>query len=102
MVENRLWAKSEFLKGKKLHHSPIRFIQECLQRKIVRISYVATRKNISDMMTKQSSGPQFISHREFSLGYVNTFAGVDTFAGVALPLRGCCRLAPQIWYELDH
>ena len=62
----------------------VRFIQECVQRKIVRISYVATRKNISDMMTKQSVGPQFISHRDFTLGYVDSFAGVDTFAGTAL------------------
>ena len=42
----------------------VRFIQECVQHKLVRFSYVATRKNISDVMTKQSVGPQFISHRE--------------------------------------
>ena len=62
----------------------VRFIQECVQRKIVRISYVATRKNISDKMTKQSVGQPFISHRDFTLGYVDSFAGVNTFAGTAL------------------
>ena len=62
----------------------VRFIQECVQRKIVSISYVTARKNISDMMTKQSVGPQFISHRDFTLGYVDSFPGVDTFAGTAL------------------
>ena len=61
------------------------FIQECAQRKIVRISYVATRKNISDMMTKLSAGTQIISHHDLTtLGYVDSFAGVDTFAGTAL------------------
>ena len=46
----------------------VRFLQECVQHKIVRLTYITTRKNISDMMTKQSSGPQFIAHRDFTMG----------------------------------
>ncbi len=42
----------------------VRFLQECVQHKIVRLTYVATRtgKNVSDMMTKQSNGPVFRAH----------------------------------------
>ena len=49
----------------------VRFLQECVQRKIVRLSYINTHKNISDMMTKQSSGPQFKAHRDFVMGYTD-------------------------------
>ncbi len=37
----------------------VRFLQECVQHKIVRRTYAATRENGADMMTKQSNGPQF-------------------------------------------
>ena len=40
----------------------VRFLQECVQHKIIRLTYVATCKNVSDMITKQSNGPQFKAH----------------------------------------
>ena len=69
----------------------VRFLQECVQYKIVRLSYVSTRKNISDMMTKQSSGQQFTAHRDFALGYADNIVTDDIFAGLAIRLRRRCR-----------
>jgi len=65
----------------------VRFLQECVKHKIVRMIYVGTRKNISDMMTKQSVGQQFKAHRDFTLGYVDEVVADNTFAGTALRLR---------------
>lgn len=65
----------------------VRFLQECVKHKIVRLTYVGTRKNISDMMTKQSNGQQFKAHRDFTLGYVDEVIPDNTFAGTALRLR---------------
>ena len=49
----------------------VRFLQECVQRRIVRLSYINTHKNISDMMTKQSNRPQFKAHRDCVMGYTD-------------------------------
>jgi hypothetical protein len=67
----------------------VRFLQECVQHKIIRLTYVATRKNVSDMMTKQSNGPQFNlkAHRDFVLGCAHDAAASAPFAGVAV--RSC-------------
>jgi len=46
----------------------VRFLQECVQRKIIMIAYIKTIKNIADIMTKQSAGPQFAQHRDYALG----------------------------------
>ena len=46
----------------------VRFLQECVQRKIIMITYIKTSKNIADIMTKQSAGPQFAQHRDYALG----------------------------------
>jgi hypothetical protein len=42
----------------------VRFLQECVQRGIIMITYIKTSKNIADIMTKQSAGPQFAQHRD--------------------------------------
>jgi hypothetical protein len=65
----------------------VRFLQECVKHKIVRLIYVGTRKNISDMMTMQSNGQQLKAHRDFTLGYVDEVIADNTFAGTALRLR---------------
>ncbi len=52
----------------------VRFLQECVQHNIIRLTYVAKRKNVSGMMTKQSNGPQFKAHRDFVLGYADDVA----------------------------
>ena len=69
----------------------VRFLQECVQHKIIRLTYVATRKNVSDMMTKQSNGPQFKAHRDFVLGYADDVVASAPFSGVAVRRRrrGC-------------
>ena len=51
----------------------VRFIQECVQRKIIMISYIKTSKNIADIMTKQSAGPQFVRHHDYAQGYLDFF-----------------------------
>jgi hypothetical protein len=68
----------------------VRFRQECVQHKI-RLTYVATRKNVADMMPKQSNGPQFKTHRDFVLGYDDDVAAFAPLAGVAVRRRrrGC-------------
>ena len=65
----------------------VRFLQECVQRKIVRLSYINTHKNISDMMTKQSSGPQFKAHRDFVMGYTDIVVSHSASASFAVRVR---------------
>ncbi len=48
----------------------VRFIQVCVQRQIILIAYIKTNKDIADIMTKQSAGPQFAQHREYALGII--------------------------------
>ena len=75
----------------------VRFLQECVQHRIVRLSYISTHKNISDMMTKQSSGPLFKAHRDFAIGYTDAFALVDSVvAGVAIRARRRRRLRLRV------
>jgi hypothetical protein len=49
----------------------VRFLQECVQRKIILLAYVKTCKNISDIMTKQSTGLQFKQHRDYCMGILD-------------------------------
>jgi hypothetical protein len=46
----------------------VRFLQEYVQLIIILLVYIETGKNISDIMTKQSPGPQFIQHRNYTMG----------------------------------
>ena len=41
----------------------VQFIQECVRRKMILLASIRTYQSISDIMAKQSTGPQF---REFS------------------------------------
>jgi hypothetical protein len=63
----------------------VRFLQECVQRKIILLAYIKTSKNIADIMTKQSAGPQFAQHRDYALGLIDAISAV--FAAVAAILR---------------
>ncbi len=66
----------------------VRFIQECVQSKILMISYIKTSKNIADIMTKQSAGPQFVQHRDYALGYLDAInTGVAAVAEVWRRIR---------------
>ena len=47
----------------------VRFLQECVRNKIVLLVYIKTCKNLADIMTKQSTGPQFLL--EYALGNIN-------------------------------
>ena len=48
----------------------VRFLQECVRNKIVLLVYIKTCKNLADIITKQSTGPQFRQHRDYALGYI--------------------------------
>ena len=54
----------------------VRFLQEFVQRGIIMIAYIKTCRNISDIMTKQSAGPQFAQHRDYSLGIIDAITTV--------------------------
>ena len=66
----------------------VRFLQECVQRKIIMILYIKTCKNIADIMTKQSSGPQFGQHRDYALGAIDAIT--TAIAAVAETRRRIC------------
>jgi hypothetical protein len=61
----------------------VRFIQEYLQRQMILIAYIKTSKNIADIMTKQSAGPQFAQHRDYALGIIDDIS-VDSALMAAL------------------
>ena len=54
----------------------VRFLQECVQRGIIMITYIKTSKNNADIMTKQSAGPQFAQHRDYALGGIDAITTV--------------------------
>jgi hypothetical protein len=54
----------------------VRFLQECVQHKIIMIVYIKTSKNIADIMTKQSPGLQFVQHRDYALGAIAAITSV--------------------------
>jgi hypothetical protein len=56
----------------------VRFLQECVQRGIIMITYIVTSKNIAEIMTHQSAGPQFAQHRDYALGIINAVTAVIT------------------------
>ncbi len=66
----------------------VRFLQECVQNRIIMIVYVKTCKNIADIMTKQSPGPQFGQHRDYALGAIDAITSV--IAAVADTRRSIC------------
>jgi hypothetical protein len=68
----------------------VRFLQECVQHKIIMIVYTRTSKNIAGIMTKQSPGhgPQFGQHRDYALGAINAITSV--MAAVAETRRSIC------------
>jgi hypothetical protein len=43
---------------------------------MIRIVYKKTCKNTADIMTKQSAGPQFAQHRDFTLGRIDVIVTV--------------------------
>jgi hypothetical protein len=61
------------------------FIQECVQRQMILITYIKTSKNIADIMpvTKQSAGPQFAQHRDYALKIIDDIS-VDSAVMAAL------------------
>ena len=61
------------------------FLQECVQRKIILLVYIKTGKNTPDIMTKQSPGPQFIQHHNYTLGMINVIT--DATSNVAVIWR---------------
>jgi hypothetical protein len=68
----------------------VRFLQECVQRKIIMITYIKTNKNIADIMTKQSAGPQFAQHRDYALGIIDVIQQCVAAAAVILRrIRTC-------------
>jgi hypothetical protein len=66
----------------------VRFLQECVQHKIIMIVYIKTSKNIADIMTKQSPGAQFVQHRDYALGAIDAITSV--IAAVAETRRRIC------------
>ncbi len=54
----------------------VQFLQECVPKSIIGIVYIKTCKNIADIMTKQSAGPQFAQHVDFTLGRIDIIAAV--------------------------
>jgi hypothetical protein len=67
----------------------VRFLQECVQREILLLVYIKAGKYISDIMTKQSPGPQFIQHHNCSLGMI------DDRRHRGRNIQRCCYLAPH-------
>jgi hypothetical protein len=57
----------------------VRFLQECVQKSIIRMVYIKTCKDIADFMTKQSAGPQFAQHSDFTLGRIKTCKNIADF-----------------------
>jgi hypothetical protein len=66
----------------------VRFLQECVQGKIIMIVYIKTCKNIADIMTMQSPGPQFGQHCDYALGAFDAITSV--IAAVAENRRRIC------------
>jgi hypothetical protein len=54
----------------------VRFLQECVQHKIIMIVYMKACKNIADIMTKQSPGPQFVQHHDYAPGTLDAIRSV--------------------------
>jgi hypothetical protein len=66
----------------------VRFLQACVQQKIIMISYIKTNKGIADIMTKQSAGPQFALHLDYTLGIIDVIQ--QYIAAAAVILRRIC------------
>lgn len=60
----------------------VRFIQECVQRKIIMISYIRTSRNIADIMNQAVS---WTSIHAYALGYLDAIN--SGFAADAAVLR---------------
>ena len=75
-VDNR--AAIAFATGNDFTHKTVkhvtvkvRSLHECVQRKIIMISYIKTNKDIADIMTMQSAGHQLTQHRDYALGVID-------------------------------
>jgi hypothetical protein len=55
------------------------------------IVYIKTCKNIADIMTKQSPGPQFVQHRDYALGAIDVITSVIAAVAQTRP-RICVRV----------
>jgi hypothetical protein len=67
----------------------VHFLQECVQHTIIMIVYIKTCKNIADIMTKQSPGPQFVQHRD----YASALGAIDAITSVIRrKISGCVRV----------
>ena len=64
------------------------FLQECVQRKVILLAYIRTAQNIADIMTKQSQGPQFRVHRDYSLGLIDTLEIHESNPAVVMVHKG--------------
>jgi hypothetical protein len=60
-----------------------------VQHKIILIAYIKTGKNIADVMTKQSAGPQFAQHRDYALGIIDNISldSAQVIAALAVTWR---------------
>ncbi len=68
----------------------VRFLQECVQRKIIMITYIKTNKNIADIMTKLSAGPQYAQHRDHALEIIDVVQQCVAAAAVILRRISTC------------
>jgi hypothetical protein len=66
----------------------VRFVHECVLHKIIMIVYIKTRKKIANVMTKRSSGPQFVQHCDYALGAIDAI--ISVIAAVAETQRRIC------------
>jgi len=58
---------------------------EATQSDVNTLMYIKTCKNLADIMTKQSTGPQFRQHRDYALGYIDAI--VVAHVGIVLRRR---------------
>ncbi len=68
----------------------VRFLQERVQRQIIVIQYIETNKNVTDITTKQSAGPQFAQHRDYAPGIIDVIQQSVAAAAEILPHISIC------------
>ena len=50
----------------------IKYIIEAIVKENILVEYISTERNLADILTKQSVGPQFRLHRNYILGMTDT------------------------------
>ena len=68
----------------------VRFLQECVQRKIILIVYIRTNKYIADIMAKRSPGPQCVALCAASRLFTAIDVITSVIAAVAETQRKTC------------